>query len=316
MESLPIDPNLIWKLRDRLDGRYREHKSHAILDIDLFFWIISTFRKLYPNVSHPNGVSGGDRNAWDASEFIISIIQQLAKNHSDQACDTLQKLKDSSTDDYTDLIKTVLFEQKQMRAESFYSVPTLQSIKAITDDQHPQTIIDLQAFVLDELNIVQAKIKSDDAESWRGFFNDQGKPFDEERCRDHLIGLLRQGDNIIIYEPEAHVADDKEVDITCSVGKLRLPIEIKGQWHRDLWTGADQQLDKLYTTDWRAEGRGIYLVLWFGKRSDNKKLKTLGRGKPVPNTPTELQEMLIANNRSAQEGKIKIVIIDCNRIIF
>lgn len=63
LESLPIDPNLIWKLRDRLDGRYREHKSHAILDIDLFFWIISTFRKLYPNVSHPNGVSGGDRNA-------------------------------------------------------------------------------------------------------------------------------------------------------------------------------------------------------------------------------------------------------------
>ncbi|MCG7222228.1 hypothetical protein [Acinetobacter sp. AG3] len=310
LESQPIDPNLIWKLRDRLDGRYRENKSHAILDIDLFFWIISTFRKLYPNVGHPNGVSGGDRNAWDASEFIICIIQQLAKNHSDQACDTLQKLKDSSTDDYTDLIKTMLFEQKQMRAESFYSVPTIQSIKAITDDQHPQTIIDLQTFVLDELNIVQAKIKSDDAESWRGFLNDQGKPFDEERCRDHLIGLLRQGDNTITYEPEAHVAEDKEVDITCSVGKLRLPIEIKGQWHRDLWTGADQQLDKLYTTDWRAEGRGIYLVLWFGKRSDNKKLKTLGRGKPVPNTPIELQEMLIANNRSAQEGNVKIVVME------
>lgn len=314
LESQPIDPNLIWKLRDRLGGRYRENKSHAILDIELFFWIISTFRKLYPNVGHPNGVSGGDRNAWDASEFIISIIQQLAKNHSDQACDALQKLKDSSTDDYTDLIKTMLFEQKQMRAESFYSVPTLQSIKAITDDQHPQTIIDLQAFVLDELNIVQAKIKSDDAESWRGFFNDQGKPFDEERCRDHLIGLLRQGDNTITYEPEAHVADDKEVDITCSVGKLRLPIEIKGQWHRYLWTGADQQLDKLYTTDWRAEGRGIYLVLWFDKRTDNKKLKTLGRGKPVPNTPKELQEMLIANSRSAQEGKIQVVVISCNRI--
>ncbi|MDM1273099.1 NACHT domain-containing protein [Acinetobacter indicus] len=313
LETQPIDPNLIWKLRDRLDGRYRENKSHAILDIDLFFWIISTFRKLYPNVGHPNGVSGGDRNAWDASEFIISIIQQLAKNHSDQACDALQKLKDSPTDDYTDLIKTMLFEQKQMRAESFYSVPTLQSIKAIMDDQHPQTIIDLQAFVLDELNIVQAKIMSDDAESWRGFLNDQGKPFNEERCRDHLIGLLRQGDKTITYEPEAHVADDKEVDITCAVGKLRIPIEIKGQWHPDLWTGADKQLNKLYATDWRAEGRGIYLVLWFGERYDNKKLKTPGRGKRKPTTPHQLQDMLVLNSRTAQEGKIKIVVIDCNR---
>ncbi|MCH7338021.1 NACHT domain-containing protein [Acinetobacter higginsii] len=309
LELHPIDIDLIWKLRDRLDGKYREK-----LDIDLFEWIISTFRKPYPNVGHPIGVSGGDKNAWDASDFIISIIQHLAKNNSDQACDALQRLKDSSFDDYTDVIKTMLFEQKQMRAESIYSVPTLQSIKAITNDQYPQTIIDLQTLILDELNIAQVKIQSDDAESWRGFFNDQGKPFDEERCRDHLIGLLRQGDNTITYEPETHVASDKEVDITCSVGKLRLPIEIKGQWHPSLWTGADQQLDKLYTTDWRAEGRGIYLVLWFGKREDNKKLKMLGRGKPVPNTPQELQELLIVNNRSAQEGMVKIVVLDISHI--
>ncbi|WP_249409264.1 hypothetical protein [Acinetobacter sp. SFB] len=315
LESHPIDADLIWKLRDRLDGKYRKNKSQTILNIDLFSWTISTFRKLYPNVGHPTGVSGGDRNAWDASEFIINIIQQLAKNHSDQACDVLQKLKDSSPDDYTDVIKAMLFEQKQMRAESFYSIPTLQSIKAITNDQLPQTIIDLQVFVMEELNIVQAKVKSDDAESWRGFFNDQGKPFDEERCRDHLIGLVRQGDNTITYEPEAHVADDKEVDITCAVGKLRLPIEIKGQWHPALWTGADNQLNKLYSSDWRAEGRGIYLVFWFGDRSDNKKLKTPGRGKPKPTTPQQLQEMLVLNNRSAQEGKIKIMVIDCNRTI-
>lgn len=30
------------------------------------------------------------------------------------------------------------------------------------------------------------------------------------------------------------------------------------------WEGADKQLDSLYTQDWRAEGRGIYLVLWVG----------------------------------------------------
>lgn len=174
----------------------------------------------------------------------------------------------------------------------------------------------MQAVVLDELAIVQTKIRSDDAESWRGFFDDNGKPYNEERCRDHLLGLLRQGDSRIRFEPETHVADDKEVDITCSVGTLRLPIEIKGQWHPALWTGADQQLDRLYTQDWRAEGRGIYLVLWFGERTDNKKLQTLGRNQPVPNTPHVLREMLIANSRAAQEGRIDIVVLDIKSITF
>lgn len=44
----------------------------------------------------------------------------------------------------------------------------------------------------------------------------------------------------------------------------------KGQWHPDLWTGADDQLNELYAQDWQAKGRGIYLVLWFGLRTDNK----------------------------------------------
>jgi len=310
LEANSIDSNLIWNIRDRINGRYRENKSHIPLNIDLWEWVIKTFRLLWSKVGHPKGVTGGDRNTWDASDFIISLIRQLAKNSSDQACEAIERLKSSNADGYTDFIKTMQFEQKQIRIENLYIPPTLQAIKAITNNFTPKSITDLQAVVLDELAIVQAKIRSDDAESWRGFSDDNGKPYDEERCRDHLLGLLRQGDRRITFEPEAHVANDKEVDITCSVGVLRLPIEIKGQWHSALWTGADQQLDRLYTPDWRAEDRGIYLVLWFGKRADNKKLKTLGGGKPVPDTPQKLREMLVANSRAAQEGRITIVVLD------
>lgn len=314
LELNPIDTNLIWNIRDRINGRYRENKSHISLNINQLEWVIKTFRMPWPNVGHPKGGTIGDTNSWDASEFIVSLIRQLAKNSSDQACEAIERLKGSIADGYTDFIKTMQFEQKQIRTESLYIPPTLKAIKAITNNFKPQSIADLQAVVLDELDIVQAKIKSDDAESWRGFFDDGDKPYDEERCRDHLLGLLRQGDSQITFEPETHVAHDKEVDITCSVGTLRLPIEIKGQWHSALWTGADQQLNRLYAQDWRAEGRGIYLVLWFGKRTDNKKLRTLGRGKPVPDTPQELKEMLITNSRSAQEGRINIIVLDVKSI--
>jgi hypothetical protein len=64
-----------------------------------------------------------------------------------------------------------------------------------------------------------------------------------------------------------------------TVGPLRMPIEIKGQWHTALWQAADQQLAELYAKDWRADGHGIYLVLWFGDHvSKNKRLRGPPRG--------------------------------------
>ena len=153
-----------------------------------------------------------------------------------------------------------------------------------------------------------------DAESWRGFYDDKKIPFVEERCRDHLLGLLRQGSSGFTFDPETHVAADKEVDITCSAGTLRIPIEIKGQWHSELWTGSDRQLDALYTPDWRAEGRGIYLVLWFGEQKQTtKRLKSPGRHETLPTTADELKRMLVAKSRSAREGRVAVFVLDLVR---
>ncbi|KQD38020.1 hypothetical protein APD12_18180 [Acinetobacter pittii] len=83
-----------------------------------------------------------------------------------------------------------------------------------------------------------------------------------------------------------------------------------------LWTGADNQLNKLYAQDWRAEGRGIYLVLWFGLRTDNKKLKSRGKGKLNPTTADQLKEMLIESSQAAKSGQIEIVVLDIERLIY
>ncbi|WP_144730927.1 NACHT domain-containing protein [Acinetobacter oleivorans] len=308
------DRDFIWTIRDRLNGRYRENKANFQLSVNLLEWIMNTFRYEYPDVGHPRGVYSGDRQPWDAADFLKGIVAQLAKNPSDEASRALERLKNAELDSYTDLIKTLQYEQKQIRVESLYTPPTIEQIKAISEDLPPQSISDLQAFILEELAIVQAKIRSDDAESWRGFYDDNAKPYKEERCRDHLIGLLRQGSNEVVYEVEVHEADDKEADIGCTVGQLRLPIEVKGQWHSELWTGADNQLNKLYAQDWRAEGRGIYLVLWFGPRTDNKKLKSRGRGKLIPTTADQLKDMLIESSQAAKSGQIEIVVLDIERL--
>ncbi len=308
------DRDFIWTIRDRLNGRYRENKANLQLSVNLLEWIMNTFRSEYPDTGYPRGVYSGDRQPWDAADFLKGIVAQLAKNPSDEASRALERLKNAEQDSYTDLIKTLQYEQKQIRVESLYTPPIIEQIKAISEDLAPQSIFDLQAFILEELTIVQAKIRSDDAESWRGFYDDNAKPYKEERCRDHLIGLLRQGSNEVVYEVEVHEADDKEADIGCTIGQLRLPIEVKGQWHPELWIGADNQLNKLYAQDWRAEGRGIYLVLWFGSRTDNKKLKSRGRGQLIPTTADQLKEMLIESSQAAKTGQIEIVVLDIERL--
>ena len=313
LNASPIEPELLWHLRYRTGGRFGEGVNVALSPTQLE-WIITTFRLIWPMVEHPSGPSGGDTNPWDASNYLLHLIRRLGNDPSEDAIAALIRLKSAPGDGYTDAVKIVIAEQARIRVEAAYVPPTLEAINAVARDLIPVSTSDLQTLVLEELGIVQAKIKSDDAESWRGFYDDNDVPFAEERCRDHLLGLLRQGTKGITFDPEAHVAADKEVDIACSAGSLRMPIEVKGQWHSELWSGADKQLDRLYTRDWRAEDRGIYLVLWFGdQQSSNKRLRGPARGTESPQTTDKLREMLITGSKSVREGRVVIFVLDLVR---
>lgn len=307
-----IDADLLWHLRDLMAASRRSRDPSAVkLDPAQVEWIVSTFRPLWPMASRPAGGWTGNRNAWEASDYLLQLLRRLGGDPHENATAVLQRLMEGAPDAYTDAIRSIAAEQAMARVESRYVSPPLRAIEAIGGDLPPETAADLQAVLVEELSIVQAKVRSDDAESWRGFFNDKGVPYNEERCRDHLLGLLRQGAGGVQYDPETHVAADKEVDIACSVGTVRIPIEVKGQWNPQLWHGADTQLDRLYATDWRAERRGIYLVLWFGDLSDtNKKLVGPGRGKARPQTPEELQDVLTAGSLAARDGRTRVIVLD------
>ncbi|AOK39416.1 hypothetical protein WL90_22520 [Burkholderia cenocepacia] len=309
-----LEPQLLWYLRNRAGGGF-DNETRAVLTIRQFEWIVAVFRSLWPFVDHPYTVTSGNTNPWDATEYLTRIVRHLGNDPGDEAVAAIGRLRDTPADGYTPTLRVVAAEQTRIRVERAYTPPTLDAIGAIALDGRPATAADLQAIMLDELEVAQAKVKSDDAESWRGFYDDGGVAHEEERCRDHLLGLLRQGAVGITLEPETHVAGDKEVDIACSVGALRMPIEVKGQWHGELWRGADGQLDALYTKDWRADGRGIYLVLWFGdQQPPNKALTSPGRGKARPSTPNQLREMLSSGSQAVQDGRIVVFVLDLSRV--
>ena len=93
-------------------------------------------------------------------------------------------------------------------------------------------------------------------------------------------------------QPEGDYVGDKRADIRVAYASLfAIPIEIKGEWHSELWSAVKNQLIPLYTTEKESAGFGVYLVLWFeGKFGQPRK-----DGKKKPKTPQELEERLQAH---------------------
>lgn len=306
-----VERDLLWHIRCRTADDDLNGRSPLSLDSRQLAWIVTTFRALWPACRRPIGGTVGDNYPWDASEYLFTLISRLGDDTTDEAVRALKSLRDAPPDGYTEHIRVVAAEQRQKCVEQAYRSPTITEIAAILDGRLPTTAADLQAVMLENLSTAQCWLRGNDVDWYRGFFQDDGKHKHEEPCRDELIKMLRAIDDVgLEYIPESHVADDKRVDIVVQAAdRLILPIEVKGQWHPDLWTAADRQLDYRYVNDWRAE-RGIYLVLWFGEAV--AKPRPPG-GVTRPQTPEELREALQATSRAAQAGRVDVVVLDLTR---
>ncbi|SDG37920.1 NACHT domain-containing protein [Sulfitobacter delicatus] len=306
------DPNFLWRLRSRF-GRRHDERAPAPLSPVQLSWIIRNFRRTWKYVSHPVGSTMGNTNAWDATEYLTSLINRLGGQTTSDAVRELSSLHDEAKDGYTAHIKRTRAEQAQKVVEESFTPPSITELKAILVDGPPRSMAQLQAVMCEELAVIQKKIRSHPVD-WHKDFYENANPKDEEACRDTILKMLGDYPSGILCEPEGHLADDKRADIKCTIGNLMLPIEIKGQWHKDLWGAADTQLDRLYSADWRAERRGIYLVLWFGARvPKNKKLKGPKRGLDTPSSASELQDALIQNSECAKQGNIEVIVVDLVR---
>ena len=98
-------------------------------------------------------------------------------------------------------------------------------------------------------------------------------------------------------------------DIAAIRNAIGLPVEIKGQWHREVWTAPIEQLDAKYTRDWHAKGRGVYIVLWFGN-VPGKNLPPHPERKERPASPEELREMLVDCIPEERRSLIDVIVVD------
>ena len=305
-------PHLLWHLRDRLQTKRRGPLVDA--GLEAFAWIVSEFRSAFPHTTI-SGLSSGNKNAFDATDFLVGLASAIAGRTSDQAAQLLAKLAAMPSDTYSDVFWHLAAEQSQKRAEESLAPLPPAELSAILTSGAPTNIDDLRSVVGEELAQAQKVLLGDDLDQVRDFWTDQNIPRDENRCRDRLAALI-QGPLSDSYGvsrmPEADMPQSKRADLAFARGPRQLPMEVKGQWHPHVWDAVNSQLTSQYLIDWRSEGRGIYCVLWFGDvpSSTGRRLKPPPSGVASPLSPEQMRQAIIALIPEARRPFIDVFVLD------
>lgn len=310
-------PKLIWELRELCGlSRRNKHKTltRSVKQIEqIIGWVMSQFSR----TSHPEGVYGGNTNAWDATDFALNMLAELSANVSEEAIKSLRHLEASPYAlSYLDDVKHAIAQQRVLKTDVQYCQPSFKQTVAALSNGKPANIADLHALLMWHLDDLRQHIASTNNDVFKQFWNTDGydkkvNPRSEGICRDALIGLLRAktGAFQITIDPEGHMANDKRADIVVVLPGMKLVFELKRDYHKDVWAAIQTQLERLYTRDPAANGFGIYLVFWFGN----------ARGAALPKPPTtfdrpktaeEMQGILQSLVAVNQREKIGVVVLD------
>jgi len=211
------------------------------------------------------------------------------------------------------LLENARHQQKQRLRESGFRFLPPRSVAQVLACGAPTSSTDLTALALHHLDEIALALRNDNDDGFRAFWNVENKqPIsqrEENLCRDALLTRLKAclAPLGVDCQPEKDHANDKRADISLSYrNEFELPIEIKGEWHKLLWSALRTQLIGQYAIAPRADGYGIYLVLWFGGEG----VPRATDGGKKPRSPEELRTRLEAQLDPVERQHIFVRVLD------
>lgn len=251
-----------------------------------------------------------DRTKIEA--LIAGWAATLASRTDRDSCNALQALVDDRRlEPWHILLKDKRDEQILARRSATFAIPDLEAVQRTLANEEPATLSDLAALVADKLERLSIEISRGSTDEWRHFWNE--KEYGRRRspkgevscCKALLTALNRLLPSGLDAQREAVYARDKRADIRVSCHGRAIPIEIKRDSHRHLWSAAADQLAEKYSSAPESSGYGIYLVLWFGGTD----MPVPPRGRR-PSTPGELQERLESQLDRSLRHRIRVIVVD------
>lgn len=259
-------------------------------------------------------------NEMHNGELVEWLIQKLGEDTSAESTAMITDLiEDIHLSAWHATLKKVQQRQHANRREAEFRHPTPYEVAQTIQQTRPANVADLSAMVLDFLDDLQRDMHSTDTKNYLRFWNENelSNPKKENSCRCYLAEKLKDKYQVqgVQINSEALAADDKRVDIRLtyhdSEKRLNLPVEIKCNSNRELWTAIHQQLIPKYTNEPNTQGRGIYLVVWFGIDYYAKIIPKDGGHKPK--AAAELQTRLVATMTPEQQKLIDVFVLDVSK---
>jgi len=258
--------------------------------------------------------------AMNEGDYVNSLLKRLSENpdaESAQAIEHLLALPLLSV--WHESLRTAQQTQQISRREALFQHPSATGVALTLNNLKPANVADLAALTMDHLNKLSGEIRTSNTDSYKRFWNEDGygrpvSPKSENSCRDYLAEKLRAllSPLDVEVEPETHEANDKRADMGLSChsngNAFHLRIEVKLDHSPDLWRAIHEQLIPLYTLDPKTQGRGIFLVLWFGEK--NMPAPTSGK---KPKTAPELATRLIETLTSQEQKLIDVFALDVSK---
>ena len=306
------DKQHFWSFRHMITGTEYEKFSALSLSAKQIAFLLETFAHQWPVSSPPSSWSGSN-NPWDASNYLQNLIRMLSGEGSGEVIECLESLVASGRmATYQNYVKHELANAKRAFAETHHQKINLKDVREILSSGEPVNVSDLQTLFIEEFEEYQARVRTGHTDIYKTFWIEDEKPHVENYCRDRLLDGLEQemGRYGVRVHKEGALANETRVDLLLSCGDFDLPIEIKRQWHPDIWTAAREQLERYYTDNYRTDGTGVYLVIWHGDVE----------GKAIPNPPKgerpesadEMRQSLLDNSGDLSP-KTKIVVLDVSK---
>ncbi|EBI1907551.1 hypothetical protein OIT20_000226 [Salmonella enterica] len=232
--------------------------------------ILDAFIEQWPRVELPDLWGSNSPKEEKAYRFLNELIWFINSDIPDEAIPVLGRLLNNPR--FASLhkeLQSIYSTQIRKKALRDFEPPTPDEIVQRLDCNSVVTVEDLRQLVLQELNDFQKAIDGGEFNSADRFY-EKNERLDEVKSTEIIAERLnlRLEPQGISITPEHQLKDQNRSDFTASKligGKRRLLVtEVKGQWHRELYSAASAQLYDRYSIHPDAEQQGIFLVIWFG----------------------------------------------------
>ena len=307
-------PRFIFDLRDKLG--FADHAQPSQTHLSMLEFLTTLAGDLCPEAPLPSEGWNGDCNPWDAAQWVRSLISTLSASPSRAATEALERLTaNTALSSYQPHLLHALANQRQRRRDAEYDRPDWHQTIAALENGRPATAADLHALLVAQLRDLKHRIARTNTDIFKGFWNlDQharpSNPRPEEACRDHLVDLIRPSLQPlgITVAPEGHMVADKRADISITVPPVKIFCELKRDYHAEVWTAIQGQLERFYTPDPATKGFGVYGVFWFVDKRPSPIPAPPG-GRSRPKTAAEMEQMLVDLITQDIRRRIAVILI-------